>query len=513
MPFAPGTRGFAWALALCGATLAAASLYVARGEWRLGHRGLLGQKLLATSLITLVFGMALVIGSFVWLSGLFAGNAVEANFSVSRQDSRCAQGAEGWRVYDADPGHVWNRLYRSLSLRTARDGREYGRDELDPLLWWGTTRHLRGGESYTQASACLGEFLDTRAERLVTDPLKRSLLQRDLWAVFDWTTLRSDSPTPETLELRRRLAAAIRRLALSHAQINSLPDTYRTAIASGAFAPDYDPRTPDAPFLPPDLFQADGPWVPLGVEGGAETVASSHVNGFSGRSVFRILISLPQGRAATLAYLRSVAEFKKLWVRDRKSPANPRPNPRLPQFPAGTRLALVRQMLVIDERGEPVPTSVVESVQVRLHRSVPQEIPEAFDIGKDVARAMLAVCEFRLSRARLFAGEAGGLRAVARDEREFPLFQSHGDDPFELQTDAGESFERHLLPILGSCSTCHFRPGIHSVLGRTPDITQLRLRDVRRDLLPATDYAQEADLTKTWKLKQESWRLLRELWE
>ena len=45
-----------------------------------------------------------------------------------------------------------------------------------------------------------------------------------------------------------------------------------------------------------------------------------------------------------------------------------------------------------------------------------------------------------------------------------------------------------------------------------PDITQLRLRDVRRNLVPAPSYAQEADITKTWKLKQESWRLLRELW-
>ena len=70
MPFAPGTREFAWAVAACGAALAAASYYVARGEWRLEHRGLLGNKLLAASLITLVFGMALAAGSVVYLSGV-----------------------------------------------------------------------------------------------------------------------------------------------------------------------------------------------------------------------------------------------------------------------------------------------------------------------------------------------------------------------------------------------------------------------------------------------------------
>ena len=459
--------------------------------------------------VTLSRGCLKVAGLIVSLACLhFAyGNAFKAP-----QASRCARGSDEWRVYDADAGHLWNRLYRSLYLRTARDGREYGRDELDPLLWWGTKEHLLGGDSHTRASACLEEFIETRGERLVTDPLKRALLQRDLWAVFDWTAQRSDRLTPEGRELQRGLATVIRRLALPLAQIKSLPDTYRAASASGAFAPDYDPRDPDAPFLPPDLFQTEGPWVPLGVEGGA-TVAPSHVFGASGRSVFRVLISLPQGRAATLAYLKSVAAFKRPWVRDRRSPADPRPNPRLPQFPPGTRLALVRQMLVIDERGEPVPTGVVESVQIRLHRSIPQVIPEAFDTDRDPARATLAVCEFRLSRARLFAGEAGGLRAVARDEREFPLFQSHGDDLFELQTDAGNSFERHLRPVLAFCTSCHFRPGIHSVLSRMPDITQLRLRDVRRDLVPAPNHGQEAVITKTWKMRQEGWRLLRELWE
>ena len=68
MPYVKGTREFALSLAACGAVLAAASFYVARGEWRLAHRGLLGNKLLAASLITLVFGLSLVAGSVVYLS-------------------------------------------------------------------------------------------------------------------------------------------------------------------------------------------------------------------------------------------------------------------------------------------------------------------------------------------------------------------------------------------------------------------------------------------------------------
>jgi hypothetical protein len=117
-----------------------------------------------------------------------------------------------------------------------------------------------------------------------------------------------------------------------------------------------------------------------------------------------------------------------------------------------------------------------------------------------------------LSRVRLFAGEAGGLRAVARDEKEFPLFQSHGLDLFESGGGSSGPLEGHLRPVLGSCTQCHFRPGIHSVLSRVPDMTRLRVRDVRRDLAASPDPAREADLTRSWKMRQESWRLLRELW-
>jgi hypothetical protein len=68
MPYAKGTREFALALAACGAALTLSSLYLARGEWRLEHRGLLGHKLLAASLITLLFGLGMFVGSIVYLA-------------------------------------------------------------------------------------------------------------------------------------------------------------------------------------------------------------------------------------------------------------------------------------------------------------------------------------------------------------------------------------------------------------------------------------------------------------
>ena len=67
MPFERGTREFALAVLACGAALGLASLYVARGESRLKARSLLGNKMLAASLITLLFGALLVVGSVIFL--------------------------------------------------------------------------------------------------------------------------------------------------------------------------------------------------------------------------------------------------------------------------------------------------------------------------------------------------------------------------------------------------------------------------------------------------------------
>lgn len=77
LPLTPcerGTREFALAHSACGLALALGSLYVLRGELRLKARGLLGQKLVAASSVTLLFGAALVVGSVVYLLRGFLEN-------------------------------------------------------------------------------------------------------------------------------------------------------------------------------------------------------------------------------------------------------------------------------------------------------------------------------------------------------------------------------------------------------------------------------------------------------
>jgi hypothetical protein len=68
MPYAKGTREYALAIVACGALLSLGSFYVVRGEMKIKHRSLLGNKLLASSLITLLFGMLMLVGSILYLS-------------------------------------------------------------------------------------------------------------------------------------------------------------------------------------------------------------------------------------------------------------------------------------------------------------------------------------------------------------------------------------------------------------------------------------------------------------
>ena len=405
---------------------------------------------------------------------------------------------ESWRLYDPEPNHMWNRLYRCFYRREGRDGREYGYDELDPLLWW-STKYLLKKPAYQDAIVVLDEFLSAHAEKMIADPLKRAILQRDLWAIFDWTTTVLNN-SQEKLDLQIKLVQVIKRLALSPDQIAALPNTYKQATNSRAFASAHDPNKREQPFLPPDLFDHKGPWVQLSARGG-EPVALAHVGFLSGRSVFLIFMRLPEGRAATVKYLRTLSDFPKPWLPDPEEPRRLLPNPDLPEFPSGTQLALVREMVLIDSQGNLRPTNIIEDIQIRVHHKIPSGIPAAFDIDRNKARDAMDVYEFKLSRAGLFTTQSGGLRALAKGDTEFPLFMSHGIDLFE-ETSPGFPLERELRVSLQACASCHFRPGVHSMLSRRSNSEILMSWDLNYESAEATG----------WKGRQYNWGLLQGLW-
>ncbi|HMH43440.1 MAG TPA: hypothetical protein VK557_08160 [Pyrinomonadaceae bacterium] len=411
----------------------------------------------------------------------------------SFRDSNATAPPAPWALYDRDPNHVWNRLYRSLYRRIDRNGKEYGYDEIDPLLWSGT-KYLLNQPANQQAVAILDEFLATHAERKIRDPLKRAMLQRDLWAVFDWTAqVPAKSPAKSTLQIK--IVQVMKRLALSPAEIAALPDTYHEAVRTTAFPATYDSNKRKQTFLPADLLDPKGPWINLSPHDSPAPAALAHTEAFGERSIFRVFIRLPDGRDATLNYLQRLAEFPQHWLPDQEPPAPRlplRPNPRVPQFPAGTQLALVRQMVLIDSEGNLRPTNMIESIQIRVHRIVSSKLPHDFFDGRIEAVNGMDTYELKLSRPRLFSANTGGLRSVTEGEKEFTIFSSHGLDAFEQGDIAVEP--------LKACVNCHTAPGIYSV------------RSHGGDLVPSRDQNQEPYATTTLKTRRADWALLQGFW-
>jgi hypothetical protein len=418
-------------------------------------------------------------------------------------------------LYDPNPAHIWNRLYDTLLIREGPTGAKYGVDSLDPLLWR-DTKHLLAQPSHARALRVLDQFLQTHAENLIQDSLKRAILQRDLWAVFDWSVQRepNDEGEPsyekERQELQIRLAEVLRRLALTSKEIESLPDNYAEAVASGVFAREYDPDHRDRAFLPPDLFEPSGPWVFISGHG-SEPVAKQHVSEFSGRSRFLVFVRLPEGRKSTLDYFQTLWNVPQPWIPLSRTNNQIVVNPDLPQFPAGTQVALVRQMTLFDDHGNLVPAPITESVQIRVYRTITaskEERYESENFEELTTRGGQAFYEITLSRPQLFANKAGGLRATGRDEREFSV---RADDPFEPLAKSLIPLRLRTEPIFLQCAICHSAGGINSLESRS---RLLKPNPLQQDLAGKPNGSRwwEYDQTIKWKHDRYDWGLLNGYW-
>jgi hypothetical protein len=399
-------------------------------------------------------------------------------------------------LFACDPQHLWSRLHETLVVRTGPDGKRYGLDRVDPL-YWDTTTHLLEGSSHTRALAVLDEFLSRHGETLIRDPLKRAFLQHDLWVLFDWAaqdrSWQQGRYEVAKQALRRRLATAIRRLGLTEQQIAQLPDNYARAQAEDLSVS-----------LPQGLFLHGGDWVDLG------SIAPIHTRDFGGRSVFRVLVRLPEGGQATLRYLEQLNSF----VPPSREAAPPSEgtarfatDEAAPQFPIGTQWALVRQMCVIDTTGRVRPTAVIEGIQVRRY----DVVRAGRMVGsQDDVLASQRTFEFGVSRAR-----NGDLRRVLTGERDFVFVQflSTGIDPFESsRSESREALDLGKLQVdvLKSCYICHSLSGIHSVNsyagGFGPDSD-------RTPRLVSVDMNQAAlEAAARWKERQPDFELLQQLW-
>jgi hypothetical protein len=402
-------------------------------------------------------------------------------------------------LFDPDSNHPWNRLHAFLWLRKADDGFVRDREELEPPIQ-ALSKFLLAGPSHERALAFLDDFLNRRADKLIDSPIKRALLQRDLWAVFGMTSgtgiLRPWQIRGQVVAtgiedtgdehfgnkqarraLQKRLAAVMRRLALSPQEVTALPDNLREAVNSGAYPQLHDPRRPDRTFLPADLQQRDGPWVLVGnTERFDGLAAPAHVQFTNGRSLFLVYLRLPGGRQATQEYLAKIGEGK------------------AEQFPEGTQTALLRRMLLVDNHGELAVAPVTEEVQLRVFRHL--NVVDSY--------------ELLLDRSELLAQRRGGLRAVGADETSyFDISGFHGGSP----TGTRDLLEAKPRPsphaVMDCCVNCHrFHGdgGIQSVASafaggsKHPDLQPARLE-------------RQIESALNWTKKTYSWGLLQGMWE
>jgi hypothetical protein len=415
-------------------------------------------------------------------------------------------------AYDADPQHLWNQLNSVLFARVAPEGTVYGLDELD-ILYWQSTEHLLSEPSHSAAVEVLDRFIKVHGERLIRDPFKRVLLQRDLWELFDWAAMPGNTLYPaQRAELQGRLATVIRRLSLSDAEIAALPDNYATAASH--------------PDLPRGLFAPDGDWITArSDDSGFGPLATVHTEAFNGHSVFLVVVRLPQGRQKTVDYLNSLRDFDGPLVYAQMQINHSRQlvlNPDVPQFSVGTEWALVRRLCVIDDQGRIRPTALVESIQLRRYDSIE---PLRVNLGGSSAGSASPaqqMFEFDMDRRH-----EGALKALAVGEVDFQFvhFMSQGGDPFELlsgneRTPNPTSIRR---AALATCYQCHASAGILSVASfnreRFSRQTVQRLQatvelppQIAQSYRPPSNADQEIDVTVLWKYRQFDWGLLQGLW-
>lgn len=425
---------------------------------------------------------------------------------TARAETGVQPGFAGRGLYASDPHHLWNRLHRVLFVRKGPDGVEYGFDQLDPLLWL-RTKYLLQGSSHTNAVAVLDEFLSAHGEALIRDPLKRAMLQRDLWAVFDWTVWPDrDAPDQRArVALQIRLSTAIHRLALTKDEIDALPDNYHAASQSQALKQAAPDQGPAGPHLPAGLFATNGLWVCLGAPG-EQPFAPAHVTRFAGRSTFLILMQTPGGRQETTNYLKRFREYPQPYLYEPgtfdTNLTVAVPNPNLPVFPDGTTFALVRQMVLVDRAGSLVPTHLTESLQIRRYNDT-HPVRGAYGMAPTAAQTLSA---FVLSREKLFKGTTGGLRAVAPDEQDFLQFMSKGSDPLEEAASRHEPLSLH--PAM-DCMLCHGQGGLASVASFMQNFGS---RTVTLPYITEVTLDQQRDATRYCKQQQFTWGLLQGLW-
>ena len=401
------------------------------------------------------------------------------------------------KLFDVDPNHSWNALYRILYIRTDKQKCMKGWDVVDPYLYPRTVEYLKS-ENIDGILASLDRFLKDDAALAAMDTLQKAMMQRDLLQVFHWSVIASSRATPENAQakrLARALKPAILAVALPEAEIRMLPDTLSKSILSDKYeANNIDLSSFERPYLPSKLTDPDRSFLVYSVQDGP--AAPVHLRDFNYGSAFYVHILLPGVAANTRSYLDRLATFPNRELKDSRGQLYR--NPQTPQFNAGTQVALVRRAVLWSNEGKPVISPIVESVQGRFYKSVGISLQNV----DNSQRAYL----LHLSQKKLLAGASDVLVNQNYQMKDYVHFLTLAD-PFER----GGTQEG----ALDQCVRCHSQQdltghkvsaGIHSLISYSHIIGE----NSKTASPVYKGFAAESQLILEKLRQQNSWKMLAE---
>lgn len=381
---------------------------------------------------------------FVWvaavliLSSSIARNRLESQASVVQTTARQA-------IYAADPDDAWNRIFYCLFSRTVKahpssdldvgapstrirysqfphelsvskrlfERVEIGDRAIEPLYPSFITSlgvsEVLSQPLYSQLRQALTEAL---AEERARPPLDRALMQSDIWAAYDvmFQNSFSDVGSQQLHERRNQLlvllARLINKLALTHNEIEALPDNYAAAARS---------------YQLPELFDQRSGWVEV-----QWRPDRFHDHAADYRRATRIFIKPtepPQDKQKFLNSLRNAPDITSRLA----------------------AVALVTQDLLVDRDGKVVPSRLTYDVQLR--RFIKNERGALIKTGVE---------EYELSRRLLINKPAsGGL--VSLDDKAPVYLPEAGDDYgfASLQRNHGGDTSPIVATLRARCISCH----------------------------------------------------------
>lgn len=401
-------------------------------------------------------------------------------------------------------------LDRVIMIRTASDGKVYGENEVDPLLWSESTYFLQG-ESRTRLLAAL-ETVSALPDSAVRQcpPAQRALVQSRVWRVFDHVQASTASRTRADRDYLQALARAMARLALDSEEIAAIPDSLGLAARSGRWPTEPGSRGGPDIFMPADFTETGGRWVYLGREESG-MIASHHSQQLGNRSLFLVGVRFPEGSISPTAYFKSLAEFPTPWLA--KDSHEQELNAKVPELPAHADFALIRRLAVIDREGRWQATPLTLSLQLRHYRVTSRQewasllakiVPG--DDSKPSER-LQSFAEFELETSAVAEGRSSTFRAVRADESQFRFVFAHGFDHIDGAGVVWPGFKPGPDAPAMACTQCHGGLGLKSVNTVMFFSTSFKL-----PRLVSRTVAEEASKTAAGKMQQEDWGALQAFW-